>query len=169
MVCELPRLAMLKGCLLKVIQPLSAKVMQRGCPCSVLSALLRSCRRVLPALLCNRCSELSSLLYSCYPNLSALLCSCRFVLSMLLCKLLPFLVCAPQQQQQQLAWLRTKLSNGLVAQLCVWTVWLHVQRGTLMLVTAAAGKLCCWCCQSWQHWQSLSQNHWPQQQAHVHC
>ena len=76
-----------------------------------------------------------------------------------------------QQQhhvQQQLAWPHTKLSNGLAAQLCAQTVWLHVQLGTLMLVTAAAGQLYCWGCQHC-NWQSLSQSYWPQQQDHVPC
>ena len=172
-VCELLQLAMLKDFLFKAIKLLSAQILQRGC--SVLSALLCSCCSVLPTLLCSCCSVLSTLLCSC----CSVCCSC-----VLLCVLqlplfavcpalqLPCLVCAaqqPEQQlqqqqqqqhhvQQQLAWPHTKLSDVLAAQLCAWIIWLHVQLGTLMLVTAAAGQLYCWGC---QHWQSLSQSFWP--------
>ena len=143
-VCELLQLAMLKDFLFRAIKLLSAQIVQRGCSGSVLSALFCSCLSVSSALLCSCCSVLSTLL-----------CVCRSLLSVL-----PCLVYAPrqleqqlQQQQQllqqqhvqqQLAWPHTKLSNGLAAQLCAWTVWLHVQLGTLMLVTAAADQLYCW-------------------------
>ena len=55
-VCELLQLAMLKYFFFKVIKLLSAQVMQRGCSCSVLSALPCSCCPVLSVLLCSCCS-----------------------------------------------------------------------------------------------------------------
>ena len=171
-VCELLQLAMLKGFLFKAIKLLSAQIVHRGCSRSVLSALFCSCLSVLSALLCSCCSIL---VYAALRLLLSVLQLLPFVVCAAL-QLLPCLVCAPRQQeqqlqqqqvlqllqqhvQQQLAWPHTKLSNSLAAQLCAWTVWLHVQLGTLMLGTAAAGQLYCWGC---QHWQSLSQSFWPQ-------
>ena len=129
---------------------------------------------------CLRCSAAAALSCLCCPAAAALFnvrCSAAAALSWLHCSAAAALLQQQQQQQQQLhvqqqlAWLQTKLSNGLAAQLCVWTVWLQVQPGTLKLVTAAAGQLCCWGRECWQHWQSLSQSqsHWPQQQDHVPC
>ena len=83
-VCELLQLAMLKYFFFKVIKLLSAQVMQRGCSCSVLSALLCSCCPFLPVLLCSCCSVQCSLLCDCGSLLSELLCSCCPFLSVLL-------------------------------------------------------------------------------------
>ena len=56
-VCELLQLAVLKDFLFKVIKLLSARIVQRGCSCSVLSVLLCSCCSLF-------CSNSSSFMFS---------------------------------------------------------------------------------------------------------
>ena len=140
-VCELLQLAMLKDFLFKVIQLLSARIVQRGCSCSVVCVLLCSCWSILSALLCICCAVLSTLFCSC----CSLCCSCRCSAAAASCS-----AAAHLAARKAVKWLgRTCLHLDNLAAGAAW----HLAAGA-----AAAGQLHCWGCQCWQHWQSLSQS-----------